>query len=246
MNTDHTMPAKDAVGPRPSARLPRRIGLVDLDASSQPSTAGLLLEDLTEALLAYDRVSNLPGAETDPPQITRIGAGASSIAGVDAFIIGGRLDGDHARRLERLLPHGGESLAGTRVYAVAVTEAASAAPLEPSLDDLAAWCQEHGLIWSGGVIVQGEAFTRAVQGTARMGWLRRRCSEAIDRLIGAIRGGMSVPEAAVAYGGPRRKGRRASGMRPDAIHVAPPLPRFLLRPLSRLLLQRGEHRHQGL
>ena len=229
-------------------RVPRRIGLLDLGPRREAGATGFLLADFAEALLAYDRVSNLPGAETEPPQIAPIDRRAGSLAGLDALVIGRELEEIDARGLDRLLSRSGGGLAGPggnadmRVYAIAVTELESSPSYELALRDLAAWCRERGLVWGGGALVAGEALVWAARGTARMGWLLRRSSEALDRLIGAVRGGMTVPEAGIAYGAPVRASSRGPRVPADVILARSPLPRPLAHRVANLLRRGGRDR----
>lgn len=118
-----------------------------------------LLADLTEAHAVYEHVYG-PGMD-----------GAAVVLGLAA--------GTHPDLPS--LPR------GARVYAICVTDAPDPAPAADALDNLARRCVARGLRWMGGLAVANGSVVAYSARSPRMGWRRRRVSEAVDRLIAAIR-----------------------------------------------------------
>lgn len=148
-----------------------RLSTWDMSPGADGPAVAHLLADLTEACAVYERV---------------YGAGADG----DAVVIG--LAADAERGAPPELP------TGARVYAVCVTGGADPAPALDALDGLAKRCAAAGLSWRGGLAVTDAAAVAASAGAPRMGWRRRRVSEAVDRLVAAIRAGADFPVEAVS------------------------------------------------
>ena len=71
------------------------------------------------------------------------------------------------------------------------------------------WCRAAGLLWCGGLAVGGGGMLTGLARSPRMGFMRRHTSEGTDRLIAAVRSGLSVCEAATAYGASTREAELA-------------------------------------
>lgn len=119
---------------------------------------------------------------------------------------------------------------GARAFAVCALDSPDAGGAEPSFRTLREWCAERGVLWCGGLAVDGGGLVPLVRNEPRMGMLRRPVSERMDQLIGAIRAGLSVAEAAERFGAPKALLTQASrGM----IEARCPLPRWLYRAIMR-------------
>ncbi len=82
------------------------------------------------------------------------------------------------------------------VYVIAyIKENASAADVA-RLDTLADACQEYGALWGGGILLGESALFPKLFSSPRLGAYRRPISQAIDRLIAAVRMGKSMEETA--------------------------------------------------
>ncbi|WP_455139612.1 hypothetical protein [Thermophilibacter sp.] len=142
----------------------------DISAGAADPAVAHLLADLAEACAVYERV---------------YGAGADGDAAVLGLATGAEMGA-----LPELPP-------GARVYAVCVTDGTDPAPALDALGELARRCAAAGLAWRGGLaVIDADVVARAVR-CPRMGWRRRRVSEAIDRLVAAIRAGADFPTEAV-------------------------------------------------
>ena len=62
-------------------------------------------------------------------------------------------------------------------------------------------CELRRLTWCGGVVVCADSGIAALRHSPRMGLLRRPFSEAMDKLVGAVRMGCSVEHAQRLGGG---------------------------------------------
>ena len=145
-----------------------RLTITDITPGAADPAVGHLLSDLAEACTVYERVY---GAVVD---------GEATVLGLSA-------DAADAVPAPPALPP------GARVYAVCVTGAPDPATAAVALDDLARRCEAAGLRWMGGLAVaDGPVVTHAAR-SPRMGWRRRRVSEAVDRLVAAIRSGTPAP-----------------------------------------------------
>ena len=94
---------------------------------------------------------------------------------------------------------------GMRIYAICTTNECDPGQAHLSLEVLRLFCRENNLVWGGGLCVAGAAAVAAFAHTERMGRKRRGCSEAIDRLIGAVRAGLSIADAARRFGSTDRR-----------------------------------------
>ena len=166
--------------------LPRRVALVAVDAAD---AVDCLLSDFAEALPVYARLSGM-----DAPELVRAD-GADMPGDCDTVLLGALFDarGGNGRLADALRP----CAPGTRVYALGATDARDPGCAGPALDTLASLCEELGLSWMGGVVVGRAALFPRVMGCPRMGWARRPASEAVDRLIAAVRSGLPADEELV-------------------------------------------------
>lgn len=159
----------------------------DITDGGPDPLVGHLLADLGEALAAYEE---LYGAS---------GAGEARVLGVSAE--GG------ARGAAGALS------AGERVYAVVTTASrdAGAPAAREVADELGRACAGRGARWSGALLVGDAGWNLRWSRAPRMGWRRRAISEAVDRLIAAIRSGADFPAQTVRPPLPRRLGARTNG-----------------------------------
>lgn len=165
--TDEGSPV-DETGP-----LAGRVALVD---ASHGVATKALLADAAEALPVYARL-----AGTEPPELVRADAGAD-VARCDTVLLALAL-GPAAPRVEELpLSY---APAGARAYALL---AVSGDPqvAAPALAALEERCEERDLAWRGGLAVGDADLLPRIARCPRMGWARRRVSEALDRLLIAL------------------------------------------------------------
>ena len=181
---------------------------------SIPNSADLefLLWDLQDAIAAYARLSDtvLP----HPVDLKADDAGAVDgivLAVDDAF------DDEAMIAVEQILDRLGNT--ETRVYVVVQALSNNAKQTDEVLDRLYRACLLRDLPWCDGVVVCTGTGIAALRHSPRMGLLRRPFSEAMDKLVGAVRMGCSI-EHAQLLGGGNAGGVDADGM----VRVKPALP----------------------
>lgn len=181
---------------------------------SIPNSADLdfLLWDLQDAIAAYAQLSGT--ALPRPVDLKANDAGAVDgivLAVDDAF------DDEAMIAVEQILDRLGNT--ETRVYVVVQALSNNAKQTDEVLDRLYRACLLRDLPWCDGVVVCTGTGIAALRHSPRMGLLRRPFSEAMDKLVGAVRMGCSIKHAQLLGGG-NAGGVDADGM----VRVKPALP----------------------
>ena len=181
---------------------------------SIPDSADLefLLWDLQDAIAAYAQLSGT--ALPHPIDLKANDAGAADgmvLAVDDAF------DDEAMIAVEQILDRFGST--GTRVYAVIRAAQEGAEQARGAAVRLHKACERQGQLWCGGVVICAGSGIAALRRSPRMGLLRRPFSEAMDKLVGAVRMGYSV-EHAQKLGGAATGGADTDGM----VRAEPALP----------------------
>lgn len=164
---------------------------------SIPDSADLefLLWDLQDAIAAYAWLSG-----TSLPRPVALGTdnGGSTADGI-VFAVENALNNEAMSAVEQAL----DCLGGTetRVYVVVQAGCGSPERAHTVVGHLRKACERRGLSWCGGIVVCTGAGIAALCRSPRMGLLRRPFSEAIDKLVGAVRMGCSVEHAQRLGGG---------------------------------------------
>ena len=164
---------------------------------SIPDSADLefLLWDFQDAIAAYARLSG-----TALPRPVDLGTDdASSVADGIVFAVEDTPNGKAMAVVEQTL----DCLGGaeTRVYVAVQAAYGSAEQAHVVVGRLREACEHRGLSWCGGITVCTGAGIAALRRSPRMGLLRRPFSEAMDKLVGAVRMGCSVKHAQRLGGG---------------------------------------------
>ena len=163
---------------------------------SIPDSAELefLLWDLQDAIAAYAQLSGT--ALPHPVDLEADDAGAVDgmvLAVDDAF------DDEAMIAVEQILDRFGGT--GTRVYAVIRAAQEGAEQARGAAVRLHKACERQGQLWCGGVVICAGSGIAALRHSPRMGLLRRPFSEAMDKLVGAVRMGCSIEHAQLLGGG---------------------------------------------
>lgn len=187
---------------------------------SIPESADLefLLWDLQDAIAAYARLSG-----TVFPRPVDLKADDANAA-VDGIVLAAKdmADDESLTAIERALDRFGGT--GTRVYVVIQATCESPEPAHEVVKRLRKACERHNQLWCGGVVICAGSGFAALRHSPRMGLLRRPFSEAMDKLVGAVRMGCSV-ERAQRLGGAAAGGVDTDGM----IYAKPELPASIWR-----------------
>lgn len=181
---------------------------------SIPDSADLefLLWDLQDAIAAYAQLS---GTALPRP----VDLGVDDAGAVDGIVLAvdDALDDEAMIAVEQILDRFGGT--GTRVYAVIRAAQEGAEQARGAAVRLHKACERQGQLWCGGVVICAGSGIAALRRSPRMGLLRRPFSEAMDKLVGAIRMGCSV-EHAQKLGGAATGGADTDGM----VRAQPALP----------------------
>lgn len=163
---------------------------------SIPESADLefLLWDLQDAIAAYARLS---GTVLPHP----VDLKANDADAVDGMVLAvdDAFDDEAMIAVEQILNRLGN--AETRIYVVVQALPKNNKQTDEVLDRLYRACILRGLPWCGGVAICAGSGIAALRHSPRMGLLRRPFSEAMDKLVGAVRMGCSVEHAQLLGGG---------------------------------------------
>lgn len=181
---------------------------------SIPDSADLefLLWDLRDAIAAYARLS---GTSLPRP----VGLKANDVGAVDGIVLAvdDAFDDEAMTAVEQILDRLGNT--ETRIYVVVQAASKNNKQADEVLDRLYRACILRDLPWCGGIVVCAGSGIAALRHSPRMGPLRRPFSEAMDKLVGAVRMGCSI-EHAQLLGGGNAGSVDADGM----VRVKPALP----------------------
>lgn len=154
-----------------------------------------LLWDLQDAIAAYARLSG-----TVLPRSVDLEANdAGSVADGIVLAIEDVADDKTLTAIEQALERFGGT--GTRVYAAIRAAQEDTEQARGTAVRLHKACERHDQLWCGGVAICAGSGIAALRHSPRMGLLRRPFSEAMDKLVGAVRMGCSVEHAQRLGGG---------------------------------------------
>lgn len=174
---------------------------------SIPNSADLdfLLWDLQDAIAAYARLSG-----TALPRPVDLKANdAGSVADGMVLAVDDAFDDEAMIAVEQILDRLGNT--ETRIYVVVQALSKNNKQADEVLDRLYRACILRDLPWCDGVVICAGSGIAALRHSPRMGLLRRPFSEAMDKLVGAVRMGCSI-EHAQLLGGSNADSVDADGM----------------------------------
>lgn len=153
-----------------------------------------LLWDLQDAIAAYARLSGTALPHPVDLKTNDVGAVDGIVLAVDdAF------DDEAMTAVEQALERFGGT--GTRVYAAIRAAQEGTEQARGTAVRLHKVCERHDQLWCGGVAICAGSGIAALRHSPRMGLLRRPFSEAMDKLVGAVRIGCSIEHAQLLGGG---------------------------------------------
>lgn len=162
-----------------------------------PDSADLefLLWDLQDAIAAYARLSG-----TAFPCPVDLGAGnAGGTADGIVFAVDDAFDDEAMAAVEQILDR--LKNRDARVYVVVQALSKNTKQADEVLDSLYRACLLRDLPWCHGIVACTGSGIASLRHSPRMGLLRRPFSEAMDKLVGAIRMGCSIEHAQLLGGG---------------------------------------------
>lgn len=194
---------------------------------SIPESADLefLLWDLQDAIAAYAQLSGtvLPRPVDLKADDDDAAADGLVLAVDDAFDDGAMIT------VEQMLDRLGNT--ETRIYVVVQAASKNNKQADEVLDRLYRACILRDLPWCDGVVICAGSGIAALRHSPRMGLLRRPFSEAMDKLVGAVRMGCSI-EHAQLLGGGNAGSVDADGMVRARPAVPAPIWRAIIKRLS--------------
>ena len=164
--------------------------------ASIPESADLefLLWDLQDAIAAYAQLSG-----TALPRPVDLKANDTGVVNGMVFAVDDAFDDEAMIAVEQILDRFGDT--ETRVYVVVQALSKNNKQAYEVLDHLYRACILRDLPWCGGVVICAGSGIAALRHSPRMGLLRRPFSEAMDKLVGAVRMGCSIEHAQLLGGG---------------------------------------------
>ena len=163
---------------------------------SIPESADLefLLWDLQDAIAAYAQLS---GTVLPRP----VNLKANDAGAVDGMVLAvdDAFDDEAMIAVEQILDRLGNT--ETRIYVVVQALSKNNKQADEVLDLLHRACILRDLPWCDGVVICAGSGIAALHHSPRMGVLRRPFSEAMDKLVGAVRMGCSIEHAQLLGGG---------------------------------------------
>lgn len=163
---------------------------------SIPDSADLefLLWDLQDAIAAYAQLSG-----TALPRLVDLEANDAGAVDGMVLAVDDAFDDEAMITVEQILDRFGDT--ETRVYVVVQALSKNNKQADEVLDRLYQACILRDLPWCNGVVICAGSGIAALRHSPRMGLLRRPFSEAMDKLVGAVRMGCSVEHAQLLGGG---------------------------------------------
>lgn len=163
---------------------------------SIPDSADLefLLWDLQDAIAAYAQLSG-----TALPRLVDLEANDAGAVDGMVLAVDDAFDDEAMITVEQILDRFGDT--ETRVYVVVQALSKNNKQADEVLDRLYRACILRGLPWCNGVVICAGSGIAALRHSPRMGLLRQPFSEAMDKLVGAVRMGCSVEHAQLLGGG---------------------------------------------
>ena len=162
---------------------------------SIPDSADLefLLWDLQDAIAAYAQLSG-----TALPRLVDLEANDAGAVDGMVLAVDDAFDDEAMAVVEQMLDRLGNTEA--RVYVVVQVAHRSTEGAHILVERLREACELRKLTWCGGAAICAGSGIAALRHSPRMGLLRRPFSEAMDKLVGAVRMGCSVEHAQLLGG----------------------------------------------
>lgn len=194
---------------------------------SIPESADLefLLWDLQDAIAAYAQLSGT----TLPHPVDLKADDAGCVADGIVLAVDDAFDDEAMAVVEQMLDRLGNTEA--RVYVVVQVAHRSTEGVHMLVERLREACELRKLTWCGGAAICAGSGIAALRHSPRMGLLRRPFSEAMDKLVGAVRMGCSIGHAQL-LGGSDADSVDADGMVRAKPAVPAPIWRAIIKRLG--------------
>lgn len=154
--------------------------------------ADFVLTDFKDAYAAYERMTSAADSESDFEFVEKL-------ALADTVVVAYKNADGACEYVARLN-------AQTKVYGICFADVMPS----QAIAGLDSACKRSDCVWQGTLLVTKEPVVlMALQKKPRLGWWRRKLSEATDRLIACVRAGVSVKEAADLFGATKKQHAQA-------------------------------------
>lgn len=155
--------------------------------------ASFVTADFKDAYVAYEQMSSVANVVANREQtfefVTKLVDANVAVVAFDSVNCA-------AKTIKKLTPN-------TKVYGIQFDLDVLPSNAAHGLETL---CKQRGLDWMGELLVSKETTSVcALQGKPRLGWRRRKLSEATDRLIACVRAGISVQDAVSLFGASKKQ-----------------------------------------
>ena len=187
-----------------------------------------MLWDLQDAIAAYAQLSG-----TALPHPVDLKTNDTGVVDGMVLAVDDAFDDEAMIAVEQILDRLGNT--ETRIYVVVQAASKNNKQADEVLDRLYRACLLRDLPWCDGVVICAGSGIAALHHSPRMGLLRRPFSEAMDKLVGAVRMGCSI-EHAQLLGGGNAGSVDADGM----VRVEPALPAPIWRAIIKRLGTRAQ------
>lgn len=178
--------------------VPKTLHNIAFVSISESADLEFLLWDLQDAIAAYAQLSGTVLPHPVDLEADDSGSVAGAADGI-VFAVEDAPNDEAMAPIKQMLDRFGG--AGTRAYVVVQADVGGLERAHGLVVRLRATCDLRGLSWCGGVVVCTGSGFAALRHSPRMGLLRRPFSEAMDKLVGAVRMGCSVEHAQRLGGG---------------------------------------------
>ena len=212
--------------------VPKTLHNIAFVSISESADLEFLLWDLQDAIAAY---AQLFGTVLPHP-VDLEADDSGSVADGIVLAIEDVADDETLTAIEQALERFGGT--GTRVYAAIRAAQEGTEQARGTAVRLHKACERHDQLWCGGVAICTGSGIAALRHSPRMGLLRRPFSEAMDKLVGAVRMGCSV-EHAQRLGGGNAGSVDADGM----VRARPAVPALIWRAIIKRL---GAHAQSNI
>lgn len=175
--------------------MPKTLQKIAYVSIADSADLAFLLWDLQDAIAAYARLSGT----ALPHPIDLKANDADTVADGIVLAVENVPDDESMSVAQRALDRFGNT--ETRVYVIVQAGCGHTEEAHLFIERLRQACGLRKLTWCGGVVVYAGSGIAALRNSPRMGLLRRPFSEALDKLVGAVRMGCSVEHAQRLGGG---------------------------------------------
>lgn len=166
----------------------RQIACINICSEKASDAATFVLADFKDAYAAYEHMTSSANEEQNFEFIDKATQADSVVIAYESA--------------QEVCEYVATLHTGTKVYGICLGD------IMPSqaIASIETACKRNECGWQGVLLISKEpVVVAALQKKPRLGWWRRKLSEATDRLIACVRAGVSVQEAADLFGASKKQ-----------------------------------------